>query len=134
LNDSEHAYWSGYFRTLADQIGLKDWIVDLMRETPDVDWAGASMLTVSGRKIVQIKLSKNWATFDPEEQRHFALHELVHVFTDEVDTAMWQAREVITGDAFTLLEKIVKDRIEFATDALAAAIGHAFPLPPKVKA
>jgi hypothetical protein len=129
MNDDEYSRWCGYFRTLADQIGLKDWRIDLLREVPDSEWAGAAMMTLTGRKVVQIKLSKRWPEFEPEEQRHYALHELVHVFTDDIDTAIWQAKDVIGGDAFTLLEKIVKDRIEFATDALAGAIGHAFPLP-----
>lgn len=129
MNDEQHAHWSNYFRALADQIGLKDWRVDVLRESPDSDWAAASMITLTGRKVVQIKIGSGFLNDTPENQRHFALHELIHVFTDDIDTAIWQAKEIIGGDVFTLMEKVVKDRIEFATDALAAAVGHAFPLP-----
>ena len=130
MNDADHAYWTAYARTLADGLGLKDWEVVIKRETPDDGHAGASMLTVTGRRLVWIKLGDGFLANTPEMQRHYMLHELVHIHTDDIDTAMWQAADVINGEAFTLLQKVVRDRIEFATDVIAASIGHAFPLPP----
>jgi hypothetical protein len=65
----------------------------------------------------------------PEDQRHFMLHELLHIHLDDIDTAIWQAGKVIESDAFTLMRTVVADRSEFCIDNIAAAIGHAFPLP-----
>jgi hypothetical protein len=131
LNDADHAYWTAYARTLADGIGLKDWETVIRHDTPDDSNAAAAMITITGRRIVWIKLGNGFFADTPENQRHYMLHELVHVHTDDIDTAIWQAKDVITSDAFTLLEKVVKDRIEFATDVIASSVGHAFPLPPE---
>ncbi len=130
MNDADHQYWTAYARTLADGLGLKDWEVVLKRETTGDGHAGASMMTFTGRRIVWIKLAHSFFFDLPATQRHYLLRELVHIHTDDIDTAMWQAKDIIPGEAFALLTKVVNDRIEFATDVIAASIGHAFPLPP----
>ena len=129
MTDSAHAYWSGYIRSLADDIGLKDWTIELKRDGPANSDAGASMITICGRRIVWIRLGFGFYSGTPEDQRHYVLHELLHVHLDDVDTAIWQAKEIIGSDTFTLMEKVVKDRLEFAIDTIAASIGHAYPVP-----
>lgn len=130
MDDETHTYWTGYVRLLADALGLKDWGVTVNRDAPDNPIAAASMACVTGRKIVHICLRASvFLTSSCEEQRHYVLHELVHVHLDDVDTVMCQVEDVIDGDMYKLLKRVVDDRIEFAVDAIAAAIGPFFPLP-----
>lgn len=131
MTDDQHAYWLAYLRYLADQIGLKDWEIDLKRDHPDDANAAASMRAVVGRRKVCIRLGDGFYADTPENQRHYALHELLHVHLDDIDTAVWQASDIIGGDTFRLMEKVIKDRVEFAVDNIAAAIGPAYPLPPE---
>ena len=131
MTDDKHAYWLDYLRSLADQIGLKDWDIILGRDEPNGDDVLADVTCTTGQKSAFVRLSKNIQNETPEKQREVLLHELLHCHFDDIDTAVYHAVEVIGGSAIELCRKIVKDRIEFATDAVAIVVAPFYPLPPE---
>lgn len=129
MNDEDHAYWSIYTRRIADRLGLKDWEIVLKRDGTDAANSAADMRCVPGRKVVWIRLADVFFSSDPDVQRYFVVHELVHVHLDDIDTVLWKAGDVIEGSGFSLVRKLVDDRVEFAVDAIASVFAPYFPLP-----
>ena len=129
MNDETHAKWQAYARSIADNLGLKDWRIEVQRNRPDSPGAGASFSAIMGRRYARIYLGHAFLAGTPEEQRHYMVHELLHAHTDDIDTAVYQGLEHIDCDAYRLMYATTKNRIEFAVDNLAVAISHAYPLP-----
>lgn len=122
-----------YVRDRADNLGLRDWTLELRHVAldPDDD-ALACVVTTYGRRFAMITLGYNFATEKPEIQRHTIVHELLHIWFDQVERpvrdggAVWQ---LIGKPAGLVLFNEVRDAVEHGVDAIAAAIAGGFPLP-----
>jgi hypothetical protein len=127
LTDAEHTYWTGYVRGIADQMRLRDWDIVLARDV--CEGAGARITVTYGRRTAVIEFGYSFWTNGVVEQRQTIVHELIHIYLDDIDTVMRDAKDIIASDVFELTRQTVANRIELATDGLAEGIAPLFPLP-----
>ncbi len=69
---------SAYIRSIADQLGLSDWNLNLLRE-PCGDDYNAQVRIIYGRKVADIRVSAEFRGFDLERVRRTVVHELIHL-------------------------------------------------------
>lgn len=122
-------YWSHYIRDLADRMELRDWSV-IVRRKPTKKTFGAGLHCTYGRKIMEISLAPNFNAFSPERQRHYLVHELVHVHLWGVNQAMADARANHPKCWVKMLELTMQNAEEYGVDALAEIIAKSMPFPP----
>lgn len=122
-------YWSHYIRDLADRMELRDWSIVVMKK-PTPKSAGAGLRCTYGRKIMAIKLAPDFNELAPERQRHYLVHELVHVHLWGVNQAMADARANHPKRWMKMLELTVQNAEEYGVDALAEIIAKSMPFPP----
>jgi hypothetical protein len=67
-----------YFRALADRMGLKDWTIEVLDDSPSDSGALASIYCIEGRKVGRVRLSEDFLRDTEERRRHTAVHELAH--------------------------------------------------------
>lgn len=122
-----------YLRELADRMGLRDWTINLMHDTPDNPQHAACIEVRYGRKVANISFEEHWAGNDPETLRATCVHELLHCHinqvrhpVDNIQSAIGQTLYATTYDALT-------DYIEHATDAIATEWARTLPLPVKAR-
>lgn len=117
-----------YIRWVADEMELRDWTFELMREPAPPDAWGRTVLTY-GRKLAQIYVCEEFRTLAPEKQRQCIVHELVHahlegatnmVFND-LDRHLGAQSDEIFGAGF-------RRHIEYGVDGLADALAKHLPL------
>lgn len=121
-------FWCEYIRQLADLMGLRDWSVMVMNK-PTGKRAGAAVRCTYGRKIVEIKLAPNFNAIAPELQRHYLVHELVHVHLWGVTQAVADVRMHTPKRWVQHLELAIGTAQEYGVDALAEVIAPTMPLP-----
>ncbi len=129
MTDAEYAYWQQYIREQADRLGLRDWDIRLLRESPSVDSADATFSPYGGQKRADIRFAHDWATQSREDQRHVVAHELIHAHTDAIDTVIYQAGQSYPADYWSMVRAMHRNAMEFAIDALANSIAPFLPLP-----
>lgn len=114
-----------YFRCLADNLGLRDWTISILDGPPENPNAAASIRCLEGRKRAEIDLSDRFMTDDETDQRHVAVHELLHCHHAHQGHLMAKWLDDEAFDAYVLCE-------ENTIDALADAIAPLMPLPSKI--
>ena len=123
-------YWEQYLRTLADQMGLRDWRIELSDEYPEKEDAAAQVNCVYGRKLAHIRLAKEWGTYSKEEQRHYLVHELVHPHIEPMFCMVENDMKGVLGNqAYEVLIWPYRRTMEFTVDGLASVIASFIPLP-----
>lgn len=128
MTDDQYAFWTAYVRAIADQLGLRDWNVIINRDIPETDFRACAH-PARGRRSGGITLAQLFFNGSPEEQRQTIIHELLHMHTDDVDTAVFHVKEQLGSDVLHVLFTTVRDRIEFVVDNVATAIAPFYPLP-----
>ncbi len=109
-----------YFRAIADLLALKDWTIIVKDESPDDGDANATVNITYGRKRAIIRLSENFLKDDESDQRHTAVHELIHCHLDTHGRLAENA--VADTKPYRLL-------LEIAVDGLTDAVAPFLPLP-----
>lgn len=118
-----------YIRWIANRLGLRDWILTLMRQ-PSEDDCIASVNLTYGRKLAQIYVAWDILERDPAEIRETVIHELLHVhYEPAFNQAQNDLLHVMGDDTHSLFMAAFRRQVEYATDGLAAAIAPLFPLP-----
>jgi hypothetical protein len=118
-----------YIRTIADEMGLRDWDVQLEPE-PCGDGNAAHMRATFGRKLAKISVEKDFKTAQtPEEQRDSIVHELVHCHFESMASMVRCDLERIVGQPtdqvfFNGFER----QFEYGVDAMACALAKHLPL------
>lgn len=127
MTDPRRQAFAPYFRDLADRLRLRDWTIVVKDGVPADADALASCECVYGRKRAAIRLSDDFLDDAPEDQRHTAVHELLHCHLDD---AYYFAANRMGTEA----EKEAHNRFtEKAIDGLADAIAPMMPLPGAAK-
>lgn len=117
-----------YVRTIADQMGLRDWAFSLMYD-PAANDALAMITPVYGRKVASIWFCRAFAELEIEVIRQSICHELVHTMVNPITTTLEEIGPRLLGDsAWLVLWKATKERVELATDQIADAIAPTLPL------
>ena len=110
---------SKYIRYLADNMRLKDWTFEVEFDG-ELQTSLATVECVQNRRHARIAVGPLFFTSSPEDQRHGAVHELVHCHLQPASTFFSRLQSL--GEAHETLSKIHEDHLESSTDALAAAI------------
>lgn len=115
-----------YFRKLADTMGLRDWVVEVSRETPSDDESEATSSFNDTIRYVKVRLSSDWWEADSERKRQTATHELLHA----VQRPLMDVLEAFADDYGVVGKQFVKqaERAEEAlVDGLAVAVAPRMP-------
>jgi hypothetical protein len=132
LNDAQGKALASYLRVLADEMGLRDWRIHL-HERPSRKGSGAAMNCTTGRKIVEVWVNAKFAFDDPDAQRHYLVHELVHVHFWPLEVE----RDDVAGqhDSAWMRDHAMRERRieELGVDAMADLLAPFMPLPPDLK-
>lgn len=118
-----------YVRRMANEMELRDWTIDLVYDPPADDDCMAHIKCTYGRKRAQVSFPRDFFSLTPEQQRHAVCHELIHCHASGLE---WQFNNLggrVSPDVFDVLWGGMKDQIEFAVDAMAAALAKHLPLP-----
>lgn len=117
-----------YIRWIADEMGLRDWNLHLLREPADDD-CNAQARIIYGRKVCSIRVSEEFRTFEPERVRHSIVHELIHCHTAAADnTVQHDLTEHIGVCAADIFHSGYRRHAEYAVDGLADALSPHMPL------
>jgi hypothetical protein len=87
VTPAQFAYLDGYVRDLADRMGLKDWRIEVDRELTS-DSVNARVICPDPYRRAVITLGSDFAGESAEDQRGAFVHELLHVHTWEMRTAV----------------------------------------------
>lgn len=127
MNDGQQAFWQDYFNTLAQRMSLSDWTIELCRDRPGPSGAGASCICYAGRRVAEIRLATAWESFAAEEQRAFAVHELLHChFEDQSEIVRLHSA---SEDEASYFWRIYSRETELLIDGLSVIIARQMPLP-----
>jgi hypothetical protein len=130
LTPSDQHTLEVYIRTLADQLGLRDWEIDLDEHLPDVEDAVATCWCVYGRRSATISVCERFRRLSATRQRVVIVHELLHCHFEHCsqivreDAALGSMRR----EEAELLDAAFTRAFEYGIDATAVAIAPKFPL------
>lgn len=123
-----------YVQSLANQLGLMDWVISVLPEPCD-PCCFATIHCIEGTKKGRIRFCHNVHELPPEKVRYVVVHELLHCHT----AGMSQVVEfdvpkvsVVAPDMQAVLYSIHTREEERCVDGLAFAIASFFPLPPSL--
>lgn len=128
--------YCAFTRWTADQLGLRDWIIQINWEPADKDSTFkdcyARVSVVGDIKTATIWLSKDFHFIEEPEKRRAIVHELIHVHLDGLSHIGGEAIADATGKVFqSLLEEEMHRAIEMTTESLAQSFARLLdPIPP----
>lgn len=109
-------------------MALRDWTIDLQRQPCDDD-CNAQASLVYGRKIVRIRVSRDFRGFDLERVRQTVVHELVHCHFAAADMQVeHDLPDHLGKQAAELFFDSFRRNMEYGVDAMAAALAPHMPL------
>jgi hypothetical protein len=118
-----------FARAVADQIGLRDWVIDFDWDNPAGEGDGASVAWPEGRKHAVIRMGVNFMEQEAQEQRYIVVHELTHChFAQMQDTVEEDLQEHLATPTYHLFGKSFRRAFEYGIDATAHAIAEHMPL------
>lgn len=91
LTNPEFKELGSYMRWIANEMGLRDWYLRLMHVPPEEtdgkrDRRAAARIEITwGKKHADIYVCEDFKEFEPDRQRQFMVHELVHCHFDHLD-------------------------------------------------
>ncbi len=117
-----------YVRWIADEIGLRDWTIDLQHEPCDED-CNAQANLVYGRRLVRIRVSRDFRGYDRERVRQTTVHELVHCHFAAADNQVQHNLPDHLGQQGSrLFFDAFRRNMEYGVDAIAGALAPHMPL------
>jgi hypothetical protein len=117
-----------YARSIADDMGLRDWAIDFNWKRPADEGDGGSIDWPEGRKHAVIRLSADFKDYDPAEQRYVVVHELVHChFAPMQDTVEEDLQPHLARPTYDLYSRSFRRTLEYGVDAVAHAIAAQLP-------
>lgn len=114
-----------YFRFLADHMRLRDWTFDVEFD-PTLNCSLATVSCIQNRRHAVLAVGPLFFDSSPEDQRHGAVHELVHCHLQPART-FFATLGAPHGDAHGVLQQNHENHLESATDDIAAAIAAGQP-------
>lgn len=133
MSEKDWKILEDYVRWVANEVGLKDWKVNVLRELPEkADHAGECDC-LFGRKIANITFHKNFRSDRPEQQRQTVVHELLHCHFAAAESTVYNM-----GFKSGLLTDMQREAIygsymqahEYGIDGVAVALACTFdPIP-----
>lgn len=121
-----------YAETLASWMGLTDWTLQVINDSPD-DTSMAEIDCIYGQRLAKIALSDEWDTYTPTTQRDTLVHELVHAILSPLTQMADDMLDVTAGPNATAAKAALSNVEEWVTDAIALAWAQHLPLPKVAK-
>lgn len=121
-----------YIRHLANQMGLKDWVIHLSKD-PCASGASADIQVWYGSRVATIRMDNGWKAQGEDDLRTTITHELTHCHINHVWNAIDNIESAIGKPMYNQLHNSVRDHIEFSTDAISTAWAKKLPLMIDVK-
>jgi len=116
-----------YLRFLADEMGLRDWTVQLECGPLENAEHVAEIQRIYGRKHARIRVSPEFWTEHPERQAQTLIHELLHCHFAGVQDAGVILGGVLHRKAYAAWHPPFEHQVEYAVDALAGVLARLLP-------
>lgn len=130
MTAARQARWQAYLRSLADLLGLRDWRVELEDEPCDSQTAAACVRCIYGQKHAYVRLGRGFDDESPGLQRHYLVHECLHLHLRLLDDVMVNVGNRLAPDTYSALRDTFDDAEEVAIDGIGWAVSQFLPLPP----
>ncbi len=130
MNDTTHAAYGGYLRTLADALLLRDWEIELVRQWAD-DGSYAQALAFHQENHLEVRITEGIAGHAASDVREWFVHELLHAHMGRLDRIAAHFVDIRNDDGAHLFEKEHDDESEVVVQRLARIIAPFMPLPPE---
>lgn len=119
-----------YVRTVADRMGLRDWVFTIEAEEAE-DGAVAQVDQTHGQKHANIWFADVFFTKEAAMQRHIVVHELVHCHLAPAQHMIFGSylRDELGNGRYDVFEGTWRMNLEYGVDGLAAVIAEGMPLP-----
>lgn len=131
MTETEWKALECYVRYVADEMGLKDWKINVLREPPnDKEHAGECDARF-GRKLANITFHPGFRDDKPEEQRQTVVHELLHCHFAAAESVVYNMgfkSGYLTDGQRTMIDGAYMQAHEYAIDGVAAAFADVFDL------
>lgn len=101
-----------------DLLGLPSWRIGVLEEPADGD-ALASISTVPGRWIAEVKLSDQWMKLSSDERRDTIVHEVCHLLHVGVNHVIEDAQSLMHDHEWDALNASYHRATEYMVDHLA---------------
>ena len=124
MTDPRKQAFAPYVRRLADLTALKDWHIEIGDGVPDNPTAACSVWMACTQKRAIIQLSEYFLDQPADRQRHYLLHELIHLHVE----TMWETVRVFLPPGESAQE-VMRIQVEYMVDALADAFDEFVPAP-----
>ena len=119
-----------YVRGIADQMGLKDWTLEIVVVANESMGENAGHCEVYwGRKCAQVAIAEDWPSWKPKGLRNTVVHELIHCHTAPMGIPLRSVESAVGTPAFEALSREYRHHHEIAVDGMAVAWAEKFPLP-----
>lgn len=132
LLNGKHTRLERYIREIADQMGLRDWELEISTSDEMSDHTGYCSVYY-GRKRAQIIIAEDWPSWKPKGLRNTVVHELIHCHTQFMGNPLRATANSVGQLVFQELEREYRHHHEIAVDGMAVAWAGKFPLPEKAK-
>ena len=110
-----------------DLLGLPGWRISVLDE-PSADDALASISTVPGRWIAQVRLSPDWMKLSDEERRNTVAHEVLHLLHVGVNHIIEDAADLMHAHEWETLNARYHRATEYMVDHLAGFLDDNYQL------
>jgi hypothetical protein len=128
MTKAEQATLTTYIRTAADEMGLRDWRIELLDEPCDED-CNAQVRLIYGRKVATVRVSGDFRCFDLERIRRTVVHELVHLhFAAMTNQVEHDLDGHLSKQALDIFFSAWARDFEYGVDAIATAFAVHMPL------
>lgn len=117
-----------YVRRIADEMGLRDWTLHLLKEPCDED-CNAQTQMIFGRKIASIRVSEEFRDIEPERVRVTVVHELTHLhFAAVTSQSQQDLQGHLSGQALDLFWSGWLRNFEYGVDGVGESLAPHMPL------
>jgi hypothetical protein len=106
------------------RMGLERWQIELDLEKPtesfgENDWHWAELARSNNYEEATIRLHPEWRSWSAEKAEHHLVHELVHVWTRDLEETLKLVDFHVPHAVHTLIQEAFAQRLEAAVDLIA---------------
>jgi hypothetical protein len=106
------------------RMGLERWKIELelvepSRETSPDEWADASIWRSNAYETAKIQLHPTWRSWSAEEAETHLVHELVHLWTRDMEEMLSIAEDQVTSAVFEVIRAAAMQRTEATVDLIS---------------
>lgn len=132
LIQAQVQHLQGYVDSLLGAMQLDGWVVRVSDQTADDD-NHAEVLIVEGQRRADIFFDESFLSEPLDVQRHFTIHELLHIKLRGLRDAASTVKGIVGKRAWEVFQSTHDLAEENATDDLATVLAPMLPLPKPFK-